>query len=331
MRRHPSFASFAIALTFVVTSAAAQTTTLRIQDYPGIGNFLPRIAIAKGLCEKHGVKCELRTIPAAPLGMQTLLAGDIDIAFGPPEVVVQAMGKGADLKVLGSGATRPVFYLMAAAGLATPNEAKGYPAVMHDFKGKRIGVTARGSAAEFQLVTLLQGAGLSASDVTIVPAGAPNTALPAIVNGQIDGLMLFSPMDGFCEVNKVCRIVVDPRKGEGPADIVGVTGAATVHVVTTAFARKNAVALAGFRRAMAEAEAIAQNPANFGELMKIGTDTFKINAPNGDKVLEVTLRNAVSSFQFAVDPKALQHAADYMQRSGQISQKVDTAPLLAAP
>ena len=68
---------------------------------------------------------------------------------------------------------------------------------------------------------------------------------------------------------------------------------------------------------------------NDGE--RFALTNFKINAPNGDKVLEVTLRNAVSSFQFAVDPKALQHAADYMQRSGQISQKVDTAPLLAAP
>jgi membrane protease subunit (stomatin/prohibitin family) len=41
----------------------------------------------------------LKTIPAAPLGLQTLLAGDLDVAFGPPEVVVQAANKGADLNV----------------------------------------------------------------------------------------------------------------------------------------------------------------------------------------------------------------------------------------
>ncbi|MEY4751957.1 MAG: hypothetical protein RIQ60_4171 [Pseudomonadota bacterium] len=330
MRRTRSLMTLVLALAGFTLPAFGQTT-LRIQDYPGVGNFLPRIAVAKGLCEKHGVKCELRSIPAAPLGVQTLLAGDIDVAFAPPEVIIQAMGKGADLKVLGSGATKPIFYLMASTKLATPNEAKGYPAVMQDFKGKRIGVTARGSAAEFQLVTLLQGAGLSASDVTILPAGAPNTALPAIVNGQIDGLMLFSPMDGFCEVNKVCRIVVDPRKGEGPADVVQMSGAAVVQVTTTAFARKNAAAIAGFKRAMAEAEAIAQDAAKFGEVMAVGLDTFKINAPNGEKVLEVTLRNAVAGMRFAVDPKALQHAADYMQRTGQIAAKVDTAPLLTAP
>lgn len=43
---------------------------------------------------------------------------------------------------------------MASAALPTPHAAQGYPAVMQDFKGRRIGVTARGSAAEFQLVSV---------------------------------------------------------------------------------------------------------------------------------------------------------------------------------
>jgi NitT/TauT family transport system substrate-binding protein len=73
----------------------AQMETLRIQDYPGLGNILVRVAAANGYCEKHGIKCELKSIPAAPLGIQTLLAGDIDVAYGPAEVVIQAVNKGA--------------------------------------------------------------------------------------------------------------------------------------------------------------------------------------------------------------------------------------------
>lgn len=320
----------AITLTSIMLcSPSWSQTPLRIQDYPGLGNFLVRVANANGLCEKHGVKCELRTIPQAPLGMQTLLSGDIDIAFPPPEVMIQAVNKGAELKVLGSGAREPVFFLMAGAGLETPNAAKGYPAVMQDFKGKKIGVTARGSGAEFQLVELLKGAGMKVDDVTIVAVGAPNTAFPAISNKQIDGLMLFTPMDGFCEVSKACRVVVDPRKGEGPGDVVKSSGAGVVLVARAEFAAKNAAALQGFERAMREAEALAQNPANFGAMFKIAENTFKITAPGGDKVLEVSLRNNLKSFRFDVDPKALQHIAEYMHRGGQIDRLVDTAKLLA--
>jgi NitT/TauT family transport system substrate-binding protein len=81
------------ALTWGAT-VMAQVETLRIQDYPGLGNVMVRVAAANGYCEKNGIKCELKTIPAAPLGIQTLLAGDIDVAFGPAEVVIQAANRG---------------------------------------------------------------------------------------------------------------------------------------------------------------------------------------------------------------------------------------------
>lgn len=324
-----TFALASLVIGVLCAAPAAAQTTLRIQDYPGLGNFLARVASVNGLCEKHGVKCEMRTIPAAPLGVQTLLAGDIEVAFGPPEVLLQAVNKGAGLKVLGSGAQSPVFFLMASAALETPNAAKGYPAVMQDFKGRKVGVTARGSGAEFQLVEMLRGAGMSADDVTIVAVGAPNTAFPAISNKQIDGLMLFSPMDGFCEVSKACRVVVDPRRGEGPPDVVKVSGAAVVQVARADWVGKNAAAVQGFEKALREAEAFTQNPANFAALLKIAQNTFPISAPGGDKVLEIALRNAIPGMKFDADPKALQHAADYLHRSKQIDKLLDTGGLLA--
>jgi NitT/TauT family transport system substrate-binding protein len=170
---------------------------------------------------------------------------------------------------------------------------------------------------------------MKADDVTIVAVGSPNTAFPAIAQKQVDGLMLFSPMDGFCEVSQACRIVVDPRRGQGPAEVVDTNGAGVLQVVRADFLRKNAQAVEGLRRAMQEAAVLAQNPASFDALLKVAQDSFRINTPGGDRILEVALRNAIPSMQFAVDPKALQHAARYLQRTGQIDKLIDTAPLLA--
>ncbi len=308
--------------------AMAQTTTLRIQDYPGLGNVLTRVAAANGYCEKHGVKCDLKTIPAAPLGMQTLLAGDLDVYFGPAEVAIQAFNKGADLKIIGGITSETTFFLMAGAAMETPNAAKGYPAVMQDFKGKKIGVTARGSAAEFQLVDMLRGAGMQATDVTIIPVGAPNTALPAIANKQIDALMSFPPMDGFCHAMKVCRVIIDPRKGQGPVEITRLNGGAGPAVVRSDFAQKNAAAIDGYARALKEAEVFAQDPKNFDALLKIINQTFKIDGPAGAAAVEHSLRNAISGARFSYDAKALQHAADYLHKSGQIDKVVDTSRML---
>ena len=309
-------------------SALAQTETLRIQDYPGLGNMIVRVAAANGYCEKNGLKCELKTIPSGPLGIQTLMAGDIDIAFGPAEVVIQAANKGADLKIIGNAARDNIFFLMAGAHTETPNAAKGYPALMADLKGKKIGVTARGSGAEFQLLDMLKGAGLTSNDVTIVPVGAPNTALPAIANKQVDAVMLFAPMDGFCAAMKVCRVIVDPRKGEGPDAITKLNGASGPMTVRGEFAQKKGATLDAFAKAMREAEAFAQNPANFAAVLKVINDTFKIEGPAGAAAIEASLRNSISGVRFSLDTKALQHAADYLHNTQQIDKKFDTSKVL---
>jgi NitT/TauT family transport system substrate-binding protein len=81
-------------------------------------------------------------------------------------------------------------------------------------------------------------------------------------------------------------------------------------------------------RVLREAEVLVRNPAQFDAMLKIARDTFPINAPGGERVLEVALRNSMPGFGADVDPKALQHAAQYLHSNGQIDRLVDTSRLL---
>ncbi|MCC0000747.1 MAG: hypothetical protein H6870_17495 [Methylobacteriaceae bacterium] len=85
-----TFVALALAAGLVGGAARAEETTVKIQDYPGIGNMLYRIAASKGYCEKHGIKCQLQMIASGPLGVQALLAKSVDVAFAPPEVAINA-------------------------------------------------------------------------------------------------------------------------------------------------------------------------------------------------------------------------------------------------
>ena len=232
---------------------------VRVQDDPGLGNLMLRGAIANKPCDRQGIKCAQRSIPAAPLGLQTWFAGDLELACGPPETVVQAAARGADIRTLGNGAQGSIVFVVAGNHLDTPNAVKACLAVMRDFKGKKIDVTVRGTGAAFQCVELLKGAGLSAADVTLVAIGAPNTALPALTNKQVAAVMAFEPMSGCCEVLKACRVVVDPRKGEGPADALAVANAGAVLTVRNDAPQKKPQAVAGFVAPMKETEALMQN------------------------------------------------------------------------
>ena len=87
----PGWTAAALALLWLAAQLpAAAQEVVRVQDYPGLGNLMLRVAIAHQLCDKQDIKCEARTIPAAPLGLQTLLAGDLEVAFGLPELLAVA-------------------------------------------------------------------------------------------------------------------------------------------------------------------------------------------------------------------------------------------------
>src|SRR5229473_5050831 len=124
-----------LALSLPVTATAqGKGETVKIQDYPGIGNMLYRIAVSKGYCEKYGIKCQLQMIPSAPLGTQALLAKTIDVAFGAAEVQINAIVKGAALKAIVGGANLNIYIIVVRNDLEVPSAGKGFPAIMADLR-----------------------------------------------------------------------------------------------------------------------------------------------------------------------------------------------------
>lgn len=321
--------ALAWAMVAALGSGAAQAaTTLKIQDYPGTGNLLVRVAQAKGFCAAQGLECELKTIPAAPLGLQTMLAGDIDIAYGPTEVAAASAARKAPIKVIAAGFVDPVFFLVAGAKTQLALEGQGYPAIMKSVKSMKIGVTQRGSGAEFQVVDMLKDAGLSPNDVTFVAVGAPNTAFPALTKGQVDLIMTFSPSDGMCSVLQACRVVVDPRKGEGPTSMLATRGGAGVMLVKSAWAEAHAADINAFRKALAQAEAYVQDPKNFDEVLGVLKATFGLQLPKADLIAEAVLRAGVNTFRAQGKATAMQAVADGMTANKLLPVKVDMAALL---
>ncbi len=79
---------------------------------------------------------------------------------------------------------------------------------------------------------------------------------------------------------------------------------------------------------MRESEAFIQTPANFAAVLKVINDTFKIEGPAGAAAVEASLRNSIGGSKFSLDPKALQHAADYLFNTKQIDKSFDTSKIL---
>ena len=295
--------------------AQGKGESVKFQDYPGsTGNMLIRVAISKGYCEKAGIKCELQPIPSAPLAAQAMMAKSIDSFFGPAVVMNGAVQKGAKMKMVVGGAVVNTNIIVAGNHLETPNAAKGFPAFMQDFKGKKIGVTARGAATELFFNWMLLKAGMKTDDVSFVAVGAPNTAYGALVSKQVDGLMMFEPAGALCDVLKTCKRIYTGASDAQPAEMFAMNGGGNGLVFTQEYIDKNPHVIEAVTKAVKEAEVFINAPGNFDEIMKIAQQYVKFDMPKGDEVLAVNMRAAIQAgaYKAAINRKAVQAELDLM-------------------
>lgn len=322
----------AAAATLFASAAFAQGKgeTVRFQDFPGTGNMLVKVAIAKGYCEKHGIKCQLQVIPSGPLGAQALLAESIEVGMFVPEVGVLAIQKGAKIKAAAGAAVGNVYILIAGNHVATPNAGKGFPALMQDFKGKKIGVPARGSGGEISFAWMLEKAGMKADDVTFVAVGAGTTAYAAVTNKQVDGLMLFEPAGSMCEVYKTCKVIWRGAEDKEPAEQYALNGAGALNWLRQGYIDKNPHVVTAIINVLKDADLFANNPANFAEVQAIVTSYFKFDLPDADRLMAAVVKRMLDQGQYvaAINRDALKAVVDFMIQTRQLEKSIPVSEIV---
>ena len=332
------FVSGLTMLLLLSTSALAQVPrangeTLNIQHYAGTtGNMLAVVAANKGFCDKYNFKCELKTINSGILGLQTLVGKTIDVAHAGTEQTASTVIAGADLVIVGTSISENVLFLAARSDVSTPNKAKGYPAVMTDFKGLKIGVPARGSAAETFMNIMLREGGLQPSDVTYVGVGGPATAYTSMVVGkQVDAVILFEPVKTLCNHTKACSVVVDMTQGEGPKIVREMSGSGVVFVMRREFADGNPALMAAFYAALTDAAKWSRDPANFEDLVKIFTPIIGFgDIPGADDLRRSFIKTAIPSFSpdLKVSRTGVQATINFGLEAKSLEKPIDVSRLV---
>ncbi len=309
-------------------SAQGKGETLKIADAAGTGNLLARVAIAKGYCEQAGIKCEVQTFASGPMMTQALLAKSIDVGFAGSENVIQSVNRGFKIQIVAGGWVTGPASLVVGSDVAMPNAGKPYPTWIADFKGKKIGVLARGAPVENMMNIILDKGGLKAADVTYVAVGGPITSFQAVANKQVDAVINVEPITSMCAVTKKCRVVWAMATDKEPAELYALNGAAIVSYMRSEFIAEKPHAVEAFITALAAAEKFVREPANFDEVVKITEKHFKLEIPGGDAILRDALKRVIPGAKVAVDPKALQATIDYMLRSKTLEKPVNIEAVL---
>jgi NitT/TauT family transport system substrate-binding protein len=178
----------AIILVLMLTACGSknnqQASTVKEEDTVKIASWSQPISEQTNLLvsedkdffKKEGLDVEF--IPGAGGGdaIKNILSGKADIAFTDPGSLYFALNQGEKLKVIYTIYPQNVFNVVSLkeSNITKPEE----------LKGKKIGVYSLSSGTRQNLLVLLNQAGLTEKDVTIVETGLLNFA--PLMQGQVD-------------------------------------------------------------------------------------------------------------------------------------------------
>lgn len=326
-------AAFGIAGAASAQSPKANGETLTIRHANGsTGNMHAFVAARKGFCKKYNFQCQLVAINNALTSVQAMVGGSLDVAQGGIEMTASAINAGADVVIVGLATRGAVLSLAARSDVPLPHRQQGYPAVIADLKGNKIGVPARGAAGEVYLDVMLREAGLAPGDVTVVGTGGPDTAYRSMVVGkQVDAVIAVSPVKELCAATRACSTIVDMTKGEGPGLFRKDSASGVVFVTQRAFAEGNPHLMAAFYAAMKDAADWFYDPANLDELVALYKPAISLgDAANADTLLRNWIRDAIGTYSpdLAVSREGVKAAIDFAVENKMVERPVDVSRIV---
>ena len=270
-------------------------TTVRIQKWPeDILNLVPWVADAKGMFRKHCMDVKFVQIVGGPASSAAMVSGSLDFASSTADVVMRSRSKGVDFRLTSNMYAGQWSALLASNHLSLPHLAEGYPAIMKDLAGKKIGVTALGGSTEAFIRASFEGAGMDGSSATYVSVGGATTAIPALKLGVVDAAVMFGNGPDLGEALGAGKIVLDYRKkGVGPEVMQALWGSTLGWAAYGPYIEKHPAVVANFAAANNEAIAWIQNLQNrkelyelIGELMPL-PDTVQDKEKTLERIVEV--------------------------------------------
>ncbi len=151
------------------------------------------LAQESGYFREAGLDLELQSVEEGYQTVALLAGGKLDVAFSSiTSSLISAIGSGAEVRI--AAGLRYLDSDCADTGTLYGSRAR-FPhgldrldALKRELRGKRVALNSRGNAHEFYLDTILEAAGMTESDIRIVPARF-SEAVAAVRNGRVDAFI----------------------------------------------------------------------------------------------------------------------------------------------
>lgn len=178
----------ATVLSIFFCASAAFGATVQVA-YSAISGAMAPLWVAQegDFFRREGLEAELLYIGGGSLLIQSMLGGNVQLAYGPSVPVINASLRGSDLVLIANTGNAMVFSIMSGPEIKNPRE----------LRGKKIGVTRLGGSTDLALDFALRKWGIQrARDVAVLQTGGMPESLAGLSSRTLDAAVL-SPPNNF--------------------------------------------------------------------------------------------------------------------------------------
>jgi NitT/TauT family transport system substrate-binding protein len=168
-------------------AAGSTTAAERIRVANGgfgtaINAVLPA-AYHKKIYQKYGIEAEYIALESGTIGMQTLLANEIQVLFTTGALAVTANLQGGDTAIVAGGINFFPFKLVVRPGIRSAA----------DLRGRKLAVSRFGSASDYAAQLALEKLGADVKQSTLLQLGGNQSRLSAMTTGAVDASVFSEP------------------------------------------------------------------------------------------------------------------------------------------
>lgn len=179
------FALMVVLVAASATAASAQTQRIRAANGgfgTAINAILPGAYHAK-VFQKYGIEAEYIALESGTIGMQTLLANEVQVLFTTGALAVTANLQGGDSVIIAGGINFFPFKLIVRPEIKAAVE-------LH---GKKLAISRFGSASDYAAQLALEKLGGDAKQVTMLQLGGNPSRLAAMLSGTAHATVFSEP------------------------------------------------------------------------------------------------------------------------------------------
>jgi NitT/TauT family transport system substrate-binding protein len=165
-------------------TSAPPREAINVAIVTGINTAPYALAVSQGYYTEQGLDVTLLDLPSAT-GVKAAVAGEVQFVTAAGAAIAAAMND-APIRVVFISAPPPLFSLYGQPNMSA----------LTDLRGKRVGISSRGSGPEVISRIVFERAGVDPdADITWVAIGAGTARTQALIAGSVEGAVLSSPSD----------------------------------------------------------------------------------------------------------------------------------------